>query len=366
MESTLLTKLPIFGRINRNANRYESFPDTNSVDESYSFISGIHPVGIINPIPERTKTNSKRLRKERMRSSPKNNSTKKVQSSETNRLREENEKLKQRLNAANNAIRDLEYVCKKNTKEGDPKVFCSFIPRKPKSKSAPNLIDDRSLFSTGATSQAETVRMGSLMSNKKSKRTKKKQRKKNGEQALLEHQEIRWENRKSSCSQSLLRNRNQRFSSSNKVQATNTAPCTPERSPVPTRSDLGTFPRPRNDIQSRRQKDGGQTYEASLLQTQQRIEKINFLTQVAMKTVPLSRMNVTTQSWPDDENNLTEEDATGQFPRMRRFNEGFYATKYDTMGFDENSSASDAGLEVLYETSSSSGTVDSDDERVEI
>lgn len=82
------------------------------------------------------------------------------------KLREENEKLKQRLNSANNAIRDLENVCKKH-QDPIPQRFCSVQPKKYREKQNARIDDDNSLHSSAVTSQTSTVKMGSSTRNKK-------------------------------------------------------------------------------------------------------------------------------------------------------------------------------------------------------
>jgi hypothetical protein len=81
------------------------------------------------------------------------------------KLREENEALKIRLNAANNAIRDLENVCKKHRHQVQGTTtqrFCSFLPKSYRDRQGGTYsCDNRSHYSTAVASQASTVQMGS-------------------------------------------------------------------------------------------------------------------------------------------------------------------------------------------------------------
>ena len=116
---------------------------------------------------------------------------------ENEQLRLENEKLKHRLNLANDTIRDLEYACKNHNDEAT-RVFCSFIPRKHmKSKGTTKCRDDKSIFNVDEMSQASTVKMGSSKSCRKQTKLLLQNRYfqkkiKNDETSLLEDQEIRW------------------------------------------------------------------------------------------------------------------------------------------------------------------------------
>ena len=524
--STLFNKIPLLRKIQQrnNNNQYESlFPDINSVEESNSFPEddqNYSESGSSRRSRRSSRLNSRRLRVERrkMRSNPQyqhqhqqrhsssnSNSNSSSSSStiskkslnETEKLRLENDKLKQRLNAANNAIRDLEYVCKKNhrknihrsnittksnahtstnsgshkgnsnhsnSKSGsgsgnreerssasnngnnrsssDPKIFCSFIPRKLKAKNTPPnlLIDDRSSFSAAATSQASTVRMGSSYSKKIARKTGASGSGDRNRNGLLPNQEIAWQmnsksNKKlsslSSCPQSFVRHRNRnrhyKFTSSRDVNmnmnanrngnidTVDTAPCTPERSPISnSRNDTSSkrhnnesarlsMNEVLNDIRASENESktlGIQTYHASIQvqrpmqrsmqmqpqdegqqqqnpqnqhQHQQRnLEKMNFLTQIAMKSAPLNRMTVEPPLWNPNHNHedpiLENEDYTGKLNQSQGPDRGLFDIE-DIEDDGEDSSDSYAGLEhgreLIYE--SSSDTVETEESsRIEI
>lgn len=226
---------------------------------------------------------------------------------ETEKLREENLTLKQRLNVANNTIRELEYVCNKNNRKGFEdrdtiKPFCNFIPRKLKSSKNASLMDDHSLFSAAVMSQASTVRMGSS-SSRIDKRKRKKKPERRDEKILLENQEIRWQITKAFCPASCITNP-QRHNT--KTDITDTAPCTPERS-----SKHYELP---NGIQSSRHtlnnKDRWAMDEVLIefraeesdehhrlkLAKQNQIQSMKFLSQVAITSAPLSRIAADAES----------------------------------------------------------------------
>ena len=175
-----------------------------------------------------------------------------VQEVEAGRLREENELLKGRLNAANNAIRDLENVCKKHQDQGEeptPSSFCSFLPKKYRGMQSASDGDDRSSHSAAVASQASTVRMGSLTKKKCETRKQKNNNRRNNVQNDESPKSSRF---KPSCSKSLLfgsklrKQLAQRESSREQRDGDVTPPCTPER---PTRNtDNATDHMPVADI----------------------------------------------------------------------------------------------------------------------
>jgi len=134
-------------------------------------------------------------------------------------LKEENDKLKKRLNVANNAIRDLEYVCKKHEDSSErpaPKGLCSLLPKTYRETQNDRIEDDKSFYSSAVNSQAATIQMGSSSANKKCKPSKFKP----------------------SCYKSLLFGTKLRkklalkeMEASNYRTKERTPPCTPERTP---------------------------------------------------------------------------------------------------------------------------------------
>ncbi len=361
MESTLFAKLPLFCRLQRNAHRYESVPDINFIDES-SYSSDEQRIpGIVKSKSEYNRTAS-RSRLAQMKSRRRNHQSQvSVMRSETEKLRDENEKLKQRLNAANNTIRDLEYVCRKNGgKEEDYRRFCSFLPKAKttKEENVRNVIDEHSI---AMMSQASTVRMGST-TKKKSRRN---QRKNSDEHILLHNQEKRWNTTKaSSCPQSLIsfgnKYHHRNLSPHNILDMTDTAPCTPERSP---KTDQGSCSISGNDIASVRQKTDSmgfsvkETLEIRHNDNLQGVEVYHqpvltqsehFLTQAAIKTVPLSRMTTgldRLRSSKGQNTAFASEEFAGQFPRIQSLNQGYYIEE-DNSEDSSPSNSSDERVEI--------------------
>jgi len=155
-----------------------------------------------------------------------------VQENEAERkLREENEKLKHRLNAANNAIRDLENVCKKH-QDPVPQGFCSVLPKKYRETQKARIDDDKSIHSSAVFSQASTVKMGSSTRNTKRNGSLGKGRKAQNS-AEKEPKPSKF---KPSCYKSLLFGPKLRQKLAQKEMEASqdrpvvTPPCTPERS----------------------------------------------------------------------------------------------------------------------------------------
>mmetsp|Transcript_12078 Transcript_12078/g.22605 ORF Transcript_12078/g.22605 Transcript_12078/m.22605 type:complete len:336 (+) Transcript_12078:255-1262(+) len=154
------------------------------------------------------------------------------------RLREENEALKIRLNAANNTIRDLENVCKKHRNELDGVAnqrFCSFLPKSHRDRRGDVCtFDNRSHYSTAVASQASTVQMGSGAAAQKSRSSCCK----NQNVTAVDQDDARAaKNFKPSCSNSLLFGPKLRkrlalrgIDTSIGYVSDVTPPCTPERS----------------------------------------------------------------------------------------------------------------------------------------
>lgn len=149
------------------------------------------------------------------------------------KLREENEALKIRLNAANNAIRDLENACKNHRHQDEgvaPQRFCSLLPKSYRDRQDDvYTCDNRSHYSTAVASQASTVQMGSGAAHK----LRLTGRCKNQTVTALDQKDF-----KHSCSNSLIFGPKLRKklalreinTSTEYVSDGVTPPCTPERS----------------------------------------------------------------------------------------------------------------------------------------
>lgn len=286
---------------------------------------------------------------------------------ETNKLREENLKLKQRLHAAKNTIRDLEYAgnnrkddSNTNIKDQDiapttsTKLFCSFLlPKKPPTHaqtskmehvSSQHRMDDQSVFSSSGFSQASTVKTGSV-SRSKSKKNRNvtrnsstlKQMKscKRSDGNLVQNQQNNsCFHSFTSCPSSLKKKNHNAWvtpSSSSSIEfdnfETETEPCSPDRSPSRPRGSYRSnkpYSSSRNNVSSMRSSSiaqdkndnennvnssissrmnimddpnfdniGIRTYQSTtLIPVQQKLEKMNFLAQAAMKTIPLSFLDM--------------------------------------------------------------------------
>mmetsp|Transcript_9789 Transcript_9789/g.10828 ORF Transcript_9789/g.10828 Transcript_9789/m.10828 type:complete len:389 (-) Transcript_9789:842-2008(-) len=388
MESTLSKIIPsCFRKGCRNSHRYESFHDINSIDLN-QFPECISPTTSNTCMMQVVSSNWMKQRTGKFQSQSS------VKYTETEKLRRENEKLKQRLNSANNTIRDLEHVCKKIDNERDTsefeestKMFCSFIPRKHRINSGPKLLtDDLSLFSNTVLSQASTVKMGSSHSKKKSrsnsKYTRKNQTRSQDQHALLKHQEKRWKSSKS-CPRSLIiytKNRQQPKSSLGQIEL-DTAPCTPERSNKQdnyAKSSSVRFPPSSmivhspptsyilDDIRSSESLDIDNIKENSL-PIQERLEKLTLLTQVVKRAsslkFPHSSNHTKTQG---KTSRPVEEDYTGGFPSPSevQYKSSLHFPDYNEDTDDDDSTSPGNGLEIIYESSHGSSSTEGD--RIEI
>lgn len=360
-QSTLLTWLPLFRRSERNALRYTSFSDKVYSEDS----------------TKRSYPRSPACMK--MRQVHRDMSGREIhpiEIDETEKLRQENERLKQRLNAANNAIRDLENVCKKSNKkksvnDHSKTPFCAFVPRNLKATSRPNNTDDQSLFSS-----ASTVRMGSLASKKQFKRGSRRSRKKSNEKVLFENKEAKGRIlKKSSCVQSFIFSQQRRHeeNDSRDVQTIGTAPCTPERLSRTEQSNQNTFSYSGNDLKPTRcdkLQDTRFNLKGIVLnditasssfntqtssEVQEKPQKKNFLFQAVMKSAPLTRMAADSLPRPhndsEDKHFLVEkENITGRFPRVQNVYQSSITVNSDDSIASDSLTSGGAGIEVLHDS----------------